>query len=153
MKLEDNGDLRLADAVNAAGGVTEFADTELVNLAEPLTDGAHIHIPTKEIILQESLESQISSTNSESDLVNINTADETELQKLYRVGPAIAKRIIEFREENGKFQSVEDIKKVRGIDERQNYSSVIKKNFFQQINLNKKKSSAKFLEEIFFANF
>ena len=115
VKLEDNGDLRLADAVNAAGGVTEFADTELVNLAEPLTDGAHIHIPTKEIILQESLESQISSTNSESDLVNINTADETELQKLYRVGPAIAKRIIEFREQNGKFQSVEDIKKVRGI--------------------------------------
>ena len=119
VKLEDNGDLRLVDAVNAAGGLTEFADTEIVNLAEPLTDGAHIHIPTKEIIFQESLESQISSTTSSgSELVNINTADETELQKLYRVGPAIAKRIVEYREQNGKFQTVEDIKKVRGIGQK-----------------------------------
>ena len=119
VKLEDNGDLRLVDAVNAAGGLTEFADTEIVNLAEPLTDGEHIHIPTKEIILQESLESQISSASSAGgDLVNINTANEIELQRLYRVGPAIAKRIIEYREQNGKFQTVEDIKKVRGIGEK-----------------------------------
>ena len=118
VKLEDNGDLRFVDAVNAAGGLTEFADTEIVNLAEPLTDGAHIHIPTKEIIFQESLESQISSTTSGDELVNINTADETELQKLYRVGPAIAKRIVEYREQNGKFQTVEDIKKVRGIGQK-----------------------------------
>ena len=118
LKLEDNGDLRLADAVNAAGGLTEFADTEIVNLAEPLIDGAHIHIPMKEIFLQESFETQISSPTSESDLVNINTADATELQKLYRVGPAVAKRIIEYREHNGKFQTVEDIKKVRGIGQR-----------------------------------
>ena len=118
VKLEDNGDLRLVDAVNAAGGLTEFADTEIVNLAEPLTDGEHIHIPTKEIIFQESLESQISSSTSSEDFVNINTANEIELQKLYRVGPAIAKRIIEYREQNGKFQTVEDIKKVRGIGEK-----------------------------------
>ena len=118
VKLEDNGDLRLVDAVNAAGGLTEFADTEIINLAEPLMDGQHIHIPTKEIIFQESLESQIASTNPDSDIVNINTADETELQKLYRVGPAIAKRIVEFRNQNGKFQTVEDIKKVRGIGEK-----------------------------------
>lgn len=119
VKLEDNGDLRLVDAVNAAGGLTEFADTEIVNLAEPLTDGAHIHIPTKEIIFQESLESQISaSTSSGGDLININTADETELQKLYRVGPAIAKRIVEYRTQNGKFQTIEDIKKVRGIGQK-----------------------------------
>ena len=118
VKLEDNGDLRLVDAVNAAGGLTEFADTEIINLAEPLTDGAHIHIPTKEIFLQENSETQITSATSESDLVNINTADETELQKLYRVGPAIAKRIIEYREQNGKFQTVEDIKKVRGIGQK-----------------------------------
>ena len=64
------------------------------------------------------MESQIASTNPDSDIVNINTADETELQKLYRVGPAIAKRIVEFRNQNGKFQTVEDIKKVRGIGEK-----------------------------------
>ena len=50
--------------------------------------------------------------------MNINTANEIELQRLYRVGPAIAKRIIEYREQNGKFQTVEDIKKVRGIGEK-----------------------------------
>ena len=115
VKLEDNGNLRLVDAVNAAGGLTEFADTEIVNLAEPLLDGQHIHIPTKEIFFQETptLES-----SAKSELVNINTADSAELQKLHRVGPAIAKRIIDFREQNGDFQTIEDIKKVRGIGEK-----------------------------------
>lgn len=112
IKLEDTGDLKLIDAVNAVGGLTDFADTELVNLAEPLIDGQHIHIPTKEIVLLEKL------STSRSDLININTADETELQKLKGVGPAIAKRIIDYREQNGEFQTIEDIKKVRGIGEK-----------------------------------
>ena len=115
VKLEDNGNLRLVDAVNAAGGLTEFADTEFVNLAEPLLDGQHIHIPTKEIIFQETPSIEIS---SDSELVNINTANSAELQKLHRVGPAIAKRIIDFREQNGNFQTIEDIKKVRGTGEK-----------------------------------
>ena len=117
VKLEDNGELKLVDAVNAAGGLTEFADTEIVNLAEPLVNGQHIHIPTKEIIFQEFADAEIS-TKTESNLVNINTADETELQKLYRVGPAMSKRIIEYRQQNGNFQTIEDIKKVRGIGEK-----------------------------------
>jgi len=112
VKLEDNGDLKLVDAVNAVGGLTDFADTEIVNLADPLLDGQHIHIPTKEILLQENISAQ------RGDLVNINTADETELQKLKGVGPAIAKRIIDFREQNGEFQTIDDIKKVRGIGEK-----------------------------------
>ncbi len=116
VKLEDSGDLRKVDAVNAAGGLTDFADTEVVNLAEPIFDGAHIHIPTKEIFFQETSENL--QAESESTLININTADETELQKLRRVGPAIAKRIIEYREQNGRFQTIEDIKKVRGIGEK-----------------------------------
>ena len=112
VKLEDNGDLRLVDAVNAAGGLTDFADTEIVNLAEPLLDGQHIHIPTKEIVFQENL------SGRNENLININTADETELQKIKGVGSAIAKRIIDFREQNGNFESIEDIKKVRGIGEK-----------------------------------
>ena len=48
-------------------------------------------------------------------MVNINTADEKALDTLPGVGPAMAKRIIEFRETEGAFQSIEDIKKVRGI--------------------------------------
>ena len=112
IKLEDNGDLRLVDAVNAAGGLTDFADTEFVNLAEPLLDGQHIHIPTKEIVFQETFAS------GDENLININTADETELQKIKGIGPAISKRIIDFREQNGNFESIDDIKKVRGIGEK-----------------------------------
>lgn len=113
--LEDNGNLRLVDAVNAVGGMTEFADTEVVNLAEQLTDGQHIHIPTKEIIFRELSEQSGGATNN---LININTADEKELQNIKGVGPALAGRIIEYRENNGAFKSIEEIKKVRGIGEK-----------------------------------
>lgn len=115
--FEDDEDLKIVDAVNAAGGLTEFADTEFVNLSEPLSDGQHIHIPTKEIILQEkSLPTP--EKNSSGGMININTADETELQKIRGVGPAIAQRIIDFREQNGNFKSIDEIKKVRGIGEK-----------------------------------
>ena len=112
VRLEDNGDLRLIDAVNAVGGVTELADTDAVNLAEPLIDGQHVRIPTKEILLRE-----ISATTS-SDLININTADEKELQKIKGIGPALAGRIIDYRQSNGAFKSIDEIKKVRGIGDK-----------------------------------
>lgn len=120
--LEDNGNLRGIDAVNAVGGFTEFADTEVVNLAEPLTDGQHIHIPTKEIFMQEVAAVQSSSRAAnvaQGNLpININTADEKELQQIRGVGPVIAGRIVEYRTQNGMFQSIEEIKKVRGIGEK-----------------------------------
>ena len=121
VKLEDTGNLRAVDAVNAVGGLTDLADTEIINLAEPLFDGQHIHIPTKEIIFQEIPVVAASSANKSSggvaqgNLININTADEKELQNLKGVGPVIAGRIVEYRTNNGAFQSIEDIKKVRGI--------------------------------------
>ena len=112
--LEDNGNLRLIDAVNAAGGMTEFADTEIINLAEPLTDGQHIHVPTKDIIFRE-LPAQNATSSG---YININTADEKELQQIKGIGPALAGRIIEYRESNGAFKSIEEIKKVRGIGDK-----------------------------------
>ena len=112
VRLEDNGDLRLIDAVNAVGGVTEFADTDAVNLAEPLIDGQHVRIPTKEILLREI------STATSSDLININTADEKELQKIKGIGSALAGRIIDYRQSNGAFKSIDEIKKVRGIGDK-----------------------------------
>ena len=78
-----------------------------------LFDGQHIHIPTKEIFLQ----SPQASSNS-SDLVNINTADAERLATLKGIGPALAQRIIEYREQNGGFKSIDEIKKVRGIGDK-----------------------------------
>ena len=117
--LEDTGKLRAVDAINAVGGLTDFADTEIINLAEPLIDGQHIHIPTKEIVFQEIVAAPNKSANfAQGDLININTADEKELQKIRGVGAVIASRIIEYRTNNGLFKTVEEIKKVRGIGEK-----------------------------------
>ena len=114
VELEDNGDLHLVDAVNKAGGLTDLADADAVNLAEKLTDGQHIHIPTKEILLQEK---NFSGTSS-GDLVNINTADVEQLSTLKGIGPAMAQRIIDYREQNGKFKNVDELKNVRGIGQK-----------------------------------
>ena len=114
VELEDNGDLHLVDAVNKAGGLTDLADADAVNLAEKLTDGQHIHIPTKEILLQEK---NFSGTSS-GDLVNINTADVEQLSTLKGIGPAMAQRIIDYREQNGKFKTVDELKNVRGIGQK-----------------------------------
>ncbi|MBQ6006824.1 MAG: helix-hairpin-helix domain-containing protein [Selenomonadaceae bacterium] len=114
VELEDNGDLHLVDAVNKAGGMTDLADADAVNLAEKLTDGQHIHIPTKEILLQEK---NFSGTSS-GDLVNINTADVEQLATLKGIGPAMAQRIIDYREQNGKFKTIDELKNVRGIGQK-----------------------------------
>ena len=118
VELEDTGNLKFVDAVNKAGGLTDLADTETVNLAEPLTDGQHIHIPTKEIFLQAPQNSQNIAAQSSGDLVNINTADAERLATLKGIGPALAQRIIEYREQNGAFKSIDEIKNVRGIGDK-----------------------------------
>ena len=104
--------MRLVDAVNKAGGLTDFADADAVNLAEPLTDGQHIHIPTKEIFLSQN------AAAAQSDLININTADVERLATLKGIGPALAQRIIDYREQNGSFKTVDEIKNVRGIGDK-----------------------------------
>lgn len=123
VKFNAHEDFRLVDAVNAAGGMTELADTEIINLAEKIYDGQHIHVPTKDIHFREiaapSDEKNSSEKNSSSsDLININTADEKELQRIKGIGPALAGRIIEYRESHGVFKSIDEIKKVRGIGDK-----------------------------------
>ena len=108
VELEDNGNLKFIDAVNKAGGVTDLADSSAVNLATPLTD-----IPTHEIFLP-----QQSLSADSGDLVNINTADAEKLATLKGIGPALAQRIIEYREQNGTFKTIEEIKNVRGIGDK-----------------------------------
>ena len=117
VELEDNGNLRAVDAVNLAGGLTEFADTEAINLAEAISDGQHIHIPTKEILLQPSTK-EISSAQNSGDKVNINTADVDKLSTLKGIGPATAQKIIDYREQNGAFKTIDEIKNVRGIGQK-----------------------------------
>ena len=108
---------RAAEAVNACGGLLPTADSEKINLAQALKDGQQLNVPEKNRSNVKSDPSKIdkSKAGESSEMVNINTADEKALDTLPGVGPAMAKRIIEFRETEGAFQSIEDIKKVRGI--------------------------------------
>jgi len=118
---------RVMDAVNKAGGLTEEADVEKVNLAYILSDGVKIYIPSKnnendiEYIIEESGEKVVTEEKkmekANNALININNATQTELESLPGIGPSTALKIILYREENGKFSSIEDIKNVSGIGE------------------------------------
>lgn len=140
--LLDNGS-RIVDAIEAAGGVTDKANITKVNLVYILQDGMKINIPNQndlknnenfEYITMSSgdekndaninnstsnTSSEESSSNKESafkiSVVNINTATQTELETLPGIGPSLALKIINYRKENGKFSSIEDIKNVSGI--------------------------------------
>lgn len=104
---------RIEDAVNAAGGFLPAADRDYCNLAQPLEDGQQIRVPTRA-----EAEALRESARQQSDgLVNINTASEEELMQLPGIGQARASAIIAWREENGGFQTIEDIMKVSGIKE------------------------------------
>lgn len=114
---------RIFEAVEKAGGFTAEADTRVINQAEILTDGQKLYIPTKQEV-EESL-AGVPSVNpsyqtgaSQSGLININTADSETLQRLSGVGPATAEKIIDYRNKNGKFKTIEEIKNVSGIDEK-----------------------------------
>ena len=101
---------RLVDAVFAAGGLTEEADNASVNLARELTDGEQI------IVFSTSQEGEAAGTTA-SGLVSLNRAGDKELEELPGIGPALAGRIIAWREANGGFKSVQDLLKVSGIGE------------------------------------
>lgn len=107
-------DARLIDAVAAAGGTTDDADLAGVNLARVLADGEQVVVP----VLGESTVSGAPVAGSADDLIDLNTADQTALETLPRIGPALAQRIIAWREENGRFQSIDDLLAVPGIGEK-----------------------------------
>lgn len=114
---------RVFEAVEKAGGLAADADTRIINQAEILTDGQKLYIPTKqELEENQTLNSPSNFTYQKqaggSGLININTADSDTLQQLTGVGPATAEKIINYRNENGKFMTIEDIKNVSGIGDK-----------------------------------
>ena len=119
-KLTGN-DLRIYDAVEAAGGLLEGADTSSVNLAAPVVDGSKVHIPTLEEATAQAQSGAASSGGAQapaSTLVNINSATVDQLCLLTGIGEATAQNIIADREQNGPFTCIEDLMRVSGIGEK-----------------------------------
>jgi competence protein ComEA len=106
-------DARLVDAVAAAGGTTDEADLAGVNLARVLADGEQIVVPA--VGAGDAGGAEAAPADGRIDL---NTADQAALETLPRIGPALAQRIIDWREENGRFASVDDLLAVPGIGEK-----------------------------------
>jgi competence protein ComEA len=103
------------DALDAAGGASDDANLDTVNLARPLSDGDQVYVPhVGEAVTPVSQESG-QPAPAGSGPVNINTADQAALETLPGIGPALAGRIIEYREANGPFAAIEDIQNVSGI--------------------------------------
>ena len=110
---------RIVDAIEKAGGQTEEANLKNVNLAYELEDGQKIYIPNKsEENTNEITDDGVTEIDSkENDTININKANEKELQELNEIGESLASSIIKYREDNGKFKNIEDLKNVPGIGE------------------------------------
>ena len=120
---ELSGDSRIYEAVDAAGGFTENAARECVNLASKVSDGMQITIYNREeaASLPEDRapvgENAGKSGTSGSGLVNLNTATKEELMTLKGIGESKAEDIIRYREKSGGFKKIEDIMKISGIKE------------------------------------
>ncbi len=106
---------RLKDLVIAAGGLSADAAPELINLAEHLADGQHIHVPRQGEAPAASEPAGAASAGQPSGLIDINSASAAELDELDGIGQAIAERIIEYRTTNGPFKAPEDLRNVKGI--------------------------------------
>jgi competence protein ComEA len=123
---------RLVRAVEAAGGMTDEADQESVNLADPLQDGRRVYIPRRgsPIPPQPTAvagESQVGPSSSQpgsrgiaqppGGTININTASAAELDALPGIGPVLAERIVVYRQAEGPFTDPAQLMKVKGIGE------------------------------------
>lgn len=131
-----SSDKRLADAVEKLGGLTKNADTNNINLAMKLEDEKHYIIPKEgEAVQNNSDSTQVTSnkdnnnqannssnnatqSDSQGSKININTADLKQLDDIPGVGEATANKILSYRDENGEFKSIEEIKNVNGIGDK-----------------------------------
>lgn len=118
------GDARIFDALEAAGGVSTDAATELLNLAEMAEDGMRIYVPTVEeaeasgmSAMDQTAETGSGTGQTSNGKVNINTAGKEELMSLRGIGEAKAESILKYRESHGKFGSIEELMQIDGIKE------------------------------------
>jgi competence protein ComEA len=102
---------RLFEVINFASGECKDADISKINLASIVKDEQKIYVPYKESELTNA------SAKENSKYININSASSEDLQRLEGIGPSMAERILDYREEVGYFGSIEDIKNVSGIGE------------------------------------
>jgi competence protein ComEA len=107
---------RVVDAVASAGGFTGDADRSVVNLARPVTDGEQIVVPR----VGEAAPAipDVPGGTGDAGVIDLNSADGAALEELPGIGPALAERILAWREEHGRFASVEDLLAVPGIGEK-----------------------------------
>ena len=120
---------RVGDALALAGGFSSSACTNEINLAAKIKDGQQVNFPSK----KEMRDASQGSTNgdggepnssgtggqsSESSKVNINTANQSELETLTGIGPATAQKIIAYRNQHNKFTSLNDLKNISGIGDK-----------------------------------
>lgn len=105
---------RVVDAVAAAGGFSEDADRDAVNLARTLDDGEQLPVPRE----GEAAPAGAAAPAPADGRVDLNAADAAMLETLPRIGPALAERIVAWREDNGGFTSVEDLLAVPGIGDK-----------------------------------
>ena len=112
---------RARDAIVAAGGfMDEGVDVGAINLAEVMTDGKHLEVPGTSPFATPQLTIGgggllVTPTPAKGQAININTATQELLETLPGIGPTTAKAIIDYREENGPFATIDDLLKVPGI--------------------------------------
>lgn len=108
---------RVQDVISAAGGFLAEADKQFINLARILEDGELLEIPYAEgfsPVIPTAIPNLVL-PGSDTDLIDINTASSFELETLSGIGPTLAQRIIDYRDENGPFLSIDDIINVPGV--------------------------------------
>ena len=119
---------RMVDALDAAGGPTNRADLEVINLATPITDATQIYVPARNQTArptfrrpQPGVNGGVSSgatgqtDDQQGGVININRSSAAELEQLPGVGPATSQAIIDYRTSNGPFATPEDLLEVKGI--------------------------------------
>lgn len=109
---------RIYEALEAAGGITEEGAADYLNLALKLEDGMKLEVPDEETAVRMKAENRtfsVAGGQTEAGKVNLNTASREELMTLKGIGASRAEAIIQYREDFGAFESIEDVMKVSGI--------------------------------------